>query len=586
MDAGSWPPRDRIPMTEASIRRLELGSRIAAACSKHPLVKAVAAYGSAAYGTADDLSDLDLKIYWDAPRPGTVQELSVPGALLNSEDAIFGPTPQRLDVFEVEGLAVSLLHVTLAELEAMVTNVVERCDTDGPTQVTLWMLAREYPLFGPEHVRRWQEQIARYPERLAERMVQEHLTFYPRRVLTELASASVDLVTQLHVFCRMSENIVGVLLGLNRMYGSCLNLKLLNTFIAGMDIVPAGLRPAIDGFPGRDGTPSLLRIAAMIDEVYDLVAAHLPTIDASASRRHFHQSTSRRAAEVRDRLTARIVSNYNAYPGLRAVLLVPPYPLDHASIRLVAYWDAPPHPVVLRLLMARLGAVRLGWLAAAGSTCEEYLLDGVCVAVTHGAAGTLSDLLDRTRQGGTAPEDLAALSDLFEARAVHGAALIRALRSQAGRYADVVARSLVEHRRFFLYKKWAYAPRVVARGHYFYAYQALSVAVENLFALLLASNRMYGAPGDAKRYERWIGRMKIRPRGFWPRLNRILALPPADAVRAVNPLIRETLQLVERHMPDVNVRDTLEPYVAHELRGSRPFASRRDAFHAPHPERP
>ena len=306
--------------TEASVWRLEVASKIAQTYARHRLVKAVSAYGSAAYGTADDLSDLDLKVYWDAPDLECVYEVASPGASLASHRPHLRGTTEHTETFQNAGLRVGMHHVTVTEFETFTDDVLERCDIDDAKQIELSLMVMERPLFGDRYIDYWKAKAAQYPQPLAEKMVQEHLSFYQRSVLENLVRDSASLALQLHIFCRMAENVVGVLLGLNRIYGSVLNVKLLNGWIAGMRLVPADFLPAINCFNTRGTSPSLVRIAAIIDEVLDLAATHMPTTAAFGAWQRFGMPVPRSTTDAASRLARKIGHHYRRSPRRQSSL--------------------------------------------------------------------------------------------------------------------------------------------------------------------------------------------------------------------------------------------------------------------------
>ena len=204
----------------------------------------------------------------------------------------------------------------------------------------------------------------------------------------------------------------------------------------------------------------------------------------------------------------------------------------------------------------------MGWRAEPESAevFEEFLLDGACVAIGHTTADSATRLIDGVMHGDrTDPGALEAISLLFDGRPLHGDDVIQRWKSQARPYPEPLARSMMA-RHLLFYSKWSLENRVAGRGHRFYAYQLMSMMVENVIGILLAINGIYGAAGDVGNYQRWISRMKVRPHRLWQRINRALGLGIPECIHAMDPIIRETLELVARHMPQESMRDVLNRY--------------------------
>ena len=324
--------------------------------------------------------------------------------------------------------------------------------------------------------------------------------------------------------------------------------------------MPADFLSTINSF-ATDGT-SLVRIAAIINEVLELVAAHMPTVVVHGTREHFVMQAPRLTVDDAQRLARKVGNHYRRHREIRTALLVPAGPMDHVAVRVVVFWDSAPDQDADHASLTRMGATRLGWMAlpASAGALEEFLLDGVRIAVVHATADSAAQLIDDVMQGNrTDPEALQVLSFLFDGQPLFRRDVIQNWRSQARPYPATLARAMMQ-RHLLFYSKWSLENRIAGRGHRFYVCQLMSMMVENVIGILLAINGIYGAAGDAGGHRRWISRMKVCPHDLWRRVNHALGLGIPECIHALDPIIRETLQIVARQMPELNMRNVLSRY--------------------------
>jgi hypothetical protein len=72
-------------------------------------------------------------------------------------------------------------------------------------------------------------------------------------------------------------------------------------------------------------------------------------------------------------------------------------------------------------------------------------------------------------------------------------------------------------------------------------------------------NRIYHH-GELKRLDRLVERMAIVPAYLSDRLRQILQAEPLAAVDQIQALIEETLDLIDRHLPEVETSEARQPF--------------------------
>lgn len=83
-------------------------------------------------------------------------------------------------------------------------------------------------------------------------------------------------------------------------------------------------------------------------------------------------------------------------------------------------------------------------------------------------------------------------------------------------------------------------------------YQILVESAQNILGVLSGLNRLYYSTFQFKRMGRFVEQMKIAPENLASRLEGLFYHEAFIAVNELEALVRETVELVEIHMPQVN----------------------------------
>ena len=275
-------------MTEASKWRFELAERIAASYMENPKTRVVMVAGSVGRGCADRYSDLEIDVYYnEAPTEADrIAAVEGCGAVLEGldEDAYEWEEQMSLDGFHA---ATSTFLV--ATMEGYLGEVVDRCEIVPDGQTRLYSLQHSVPLMGHDLVAQWREKAAHYPDGLVVTMLEAHLPFRGFWYAEEMLAARDDVLALYDIFIRVEQQVLGALLGLNRLYMPTPDYtKRMDEMIEAMQVKPVNLSERLKRafrIPPQDGVDLLKGI---ILEVMDLVEAHMPNFDTTPYRANFN----------------------------------------------------------------------------------------------------------------------------------------------------------------------------------------------------------------------------------------------------------------------------------------------------------
>jgi len=276
-------------MNEASQWRFALGQQIGKAYAANPKAKVVMVAGSTGRGTADRYSDLEIDVYWSEPPSEAERRVAAEGG---------GGVLLDLSVYEedewAEDISVGGFHVgtstfLVETMERYLTEVIVECSTASLPQIRLYSVQHAIPLVGTDLVERWRTRAAVYPIALVHAMLRENLAFEGFGYAEEMFAVRDDVLMLYDIFCRVEHQVLGVLLGLNRLYLPNPSFKSMNELIAEMHLTPPDLSTRLKQvfrLPSQEGVRHL---HSVIEDVFVLVETHVPEFDVRTYRERVRQ---------------------------------------------------------------------------------------------------------------------------------------------------------------------------------------------------------------------------------------------------------------------------------------------------------
>jgi predicted nucleotidyltransferase len=277
-------------MTEASRRRLELAQNMAAFHAKDPRLQAMLVAGSVARGEADDISDIDMCLYYsELPTEAEIRALR---EQVGGGDYLFifgDVTEGGLVVsYNIEGIKHDFVYVTVERWERDMAEVLEQHRADTPLQKALSGVLDAIPLYGEARIAPWKVKAAQYPVALAEAMVTQHLKFTPLWVVRDMAAARGDLLWLYQLLAEAESNILGVLMGLNRRYHWG-EYKRMDALIEILTIAPENLAARLKRILRTEPGEAVRELDALIEETFALVETYLPQADTTAAKQRYRR---------------------------------------------------------------------------------------------------------------------------------------------------------------------------------------------------------------------------------------------------------------------------------------------------------
>ena len=279
-------------MTPESDSGLKVGKRIARYYAELPEVAGVVLGGSAARGTADPNSDLDLFIFCH-DHPGERFRSEVVAGLHGEGWKQHGNKLDRgilRDCFHAAGHRIDIEHVRVGSCESAIEDVMYRHDTDREKQSLLGGLFDSHSLHDTGIVEEWKSRISRYPDGLQRKVLEGNLSMSPLWIPEIYARNRGDHLYLLEAMSSVGNSILGLLHGLNRMYQPS-EYKRVPLFLSRLDVAPPNIVDRWQSVFQNGSVEVVKELETIVLEIFSLVEACRPEIDLATARTEFTTDT-------------------------------------------------------------------------------------------------------------------------------------------------------------------------------------------------------------------------------------------------------------------------------------------------------
>jgi hypothetical protein len=228
---------------------------------------------------------------------------------------------------------------------------------------------------------------------------------------------------------------------------------------------------------------------------------------------------------------------------------------EWSDIDVIVFYDAWPGPERIAAVRAAVGGTSL--LPLGGDpTGEVYLeqfdVDNVACQVVHQTVdawrSTAKAVLEDFETASTVQK---ALSGLHAGIVLHGADVVDRLRAEAA-YPDGLRAAMV-HANLGVFPLWMMQDSLARRDAELWQREQLVAGLQKVLAMLAGTSAVWFSTFQLKHQEALIASFVEAPVDLGRRLDGALVAPMPEAALELERLIDETLAIVERRLPDVDV---------------------------------
>ena len=254
-------------------------------------------------------------------------------------------------------------------------------------------------------------------------------------------------------------------------------------------------------------------------------------------------------------LAREIAERLRAFTGIQAIVaggsVARGYADEYSDLELPLFWDTLPGDDVRHAVIDRIGAQFLR--PYNGPECEDNLLiHGFQVDLWHCTVSGEDAVIDNVLLRNSTDFGESNFMDTVRACIpLHGEEIIRRWKARAQAYPDpLAARNIADAIAHF---DAGHLDLHAHRDNPTLVYEGVAGLQKRMFLVLLALNRAYFP--TFKWMYRVLEAMRLKPANVGARCRQAFQSPPAEAVRDTLGLLGETLDLIDRHAPQVDTAE-------------------------------
>lgn len=191
---------------------------------------------------------------------------------------------------------------------------------------------------------------------------------------------------------------------------------------------------------------------------------------------------------------------------------------------------------------------------------DTYRVNGVECQFSHGLASWYENILKEVLEKySTDRVHHVVLFGLQDALPLYGEAFIDRIKTRIAQYPRQLSVRLVnEHLKFPPIDELRY--RTMREDNKLRYYEILTKIATNILGILVGLNKMY-MPRTFSKMNSLIGRFEVKPENLYERLNGLFTQEQEAALMEINKLILETVDIVEAHLSEVDVKSFRKAYL-------------------------
>jgi hypothetical protein len=240
--------------------------------------------GSVGRSSADRYSDIEVDVFYAEP-PTEAERVAAVERSGGAVELLAHDEDEWEEQMSIGGFHAHTSTFLVATMERYLREVVDQCSLGPEAQTRLFSLQHGITVKGEDHVERWRAKAAAYPDGLQCAMLDENLRFGRFAYAAEMLAARDDLLTLYEIFVGTGRQLLGALLGLNRIYMPAPDyLKSMDETIGSMAIKPADLSARLKRSFRIEPSAAVVELEALIEETLALVERHVPRFDTTPHR--------------------------------------------------------------------------------------------------------------------------------------------------------------------------------------------------------------------------------------------------------------------------------------------------------------
>ena len=255
-----------------------------------------------------------------------------------------------------------------------------------------------------------------------------------------------------------------------------------------------------------------------------------------------------------------VANSYKQLPTIRAAMVTGSVAKGladtYSDIDMTLYYaDELPDEADLHTIREGLGGSERVWVLgdrSQGSFAEAYELDNVQIQIGHTTIASWEATIAHVRDNLDVESSVQkAMEGTLACQAIYGKRLIDQWKATIADYPPALGKAMVEKNLQF-FPVWGLEPHFQTRDATLWYHAILVESAQHLIGILAGLNQLYFTTFQFKRMQRFIDQMAHKPHQLGERIEALFTNNMHDAVTDLEALVQETIQLVERHLPEID----------------------------------
>ncbi len=225
----------------------------------------------------------------------------------------------------------------------------------------------------------------------------------------------------------------------------------------------------------------------------------------------------------------------------------------YSDLDIIVYWDAIDREFIDAEPLRDLECRRAYTTGNDEFGLESYYFGPLKADFGHVTMDAWSELVDGVILKHEAePGSMHSFEGFLASVPLHGEELVDEWKAKMREFPPELAVNMIR-RHMRLYVPGYLEHQAYERGDKIAYYDGVSKMLRNILGIIAGLNRVYCATDEGRWAENLLSRMPIQPERTWERMCEILTTDGHRATAMLEELLVETLDLIERHMPDYDL---------------------------------
>jgi Domain of unknown function (DUF4037) len=256
-------------------------------------------------------------------------------------------------------------------------------------------------------------------------------------------------------------------------------------------------------------------------------------------------------------ISLEMVQIYKQNPKVESILLAGSvsrdWQDDHSDIELHIFWNEPPNDEDRLSPIRKVNGSLLSFHPYEDEEWSESYMtnEGVKLEISSFLTGSVEQFIsDVVNKYETDYDKQCIAASIHYGEVLFGEVKIKELKNNVRKYPDELSKAMILEN-LQLGNRWDNRQALLDRQDWLMLYSVICEVQKKLLGVLFGLNNMYVHHPSFKWMKNSIDIMEVKPHNLYERMTNILSGNPVNSVKELADLIQETVDLAEKHYPQL-----------------------------------